>query len=244
MNYQQAYSDYSTFELLKITKRPGNLPRAAVDAATEILKTRSVTLEDLVALNLYFREQDKAARKKEANYGLNTTSTNFDSMLPAEAAEPPKWLPILILLMVLYYGWTLYSTAQALLFHLECKDCNRFFLRYVSFLPLLYLPVGLYMFFKRKRWGWIILFAHNLFQLISSLFASYSISTDKGYRGNKDDFYLLLAMKALFVLLLWRDSIAAHYDVSPATKRKTLIGTIAGSFLFVVLIVVIAVSMG
>ncbi|HEY0067224.1 MAG TPA: hypothetical protein VGB46_07675 [Flavisolibacter sp.] len=245
MNYLQAYNDYSTFELLKIAKRPGNHPPEGVSAATEILKTRSVTLEDLQELNQYFRDQDNAAKaNKDSPYGLKTTPTNFGSMVLDEAAEPPKWLNILILLMALHYAWTLYITAKQLIFYLECDDCSEIVLRYVTFLPLLYIPLAFYLLFRRSSWGWIILFADNLFKLISGLFASYSLYSDKSmYRGSIDDFYLLLALKAVFILLLWRNSVAAYYNVDAATKRRTLIGTVIGTFLFSVLIVVLAVAL-
>ncbi len=245
MNYLQAYNDYSTFELLKIVKRPGTHPPEAVSAATEILKTRSVTLEDLQELNQYFRDQDNTAKaNKESPYGMKTTPTNFGSMALDEEAEPPRWLNILILLMALHYAWTLYITTKQLIFYLECDTCNELVLRYVSFLPLLYIPLAFYLLFRRSRWGWIILFADNGHKLISGLFTSYFLYNDKSmYRGSTDDFYLLLALKGVFLLLLWRNSIASYYNVGVRTKRRTLVGTVIGTFLFSVLIVVLAVAM-
>lgn len=245
MNYLQAYNDYSTFELLKIVKRPGTHPPEAISAATEILKTRSVTLEDLQELNQYFRDQDTEAKaNKDSPYGMKTTPTNFGSMVLDEETEPPRWLNILILLMALHYAWTLYITAKQLIYYLECDDCNELVLRYVSFLPLLYIPLAFFLLFRRSSWGWIILFADNLYKLISGLFTSYFLYNDKSmYRGSIDDFYVLLVLKAVFILLLWRNSVAAHYNVSVATKRRTLIGTVIGTFLFSVLIVILAVAM-
>lgn len=245
MNYQQAYNDYPTFELLKITKRPGNHPPEAVAAATEILKTRSVTLEDLVQLNLYFRKQDKAEKaKKETPYGLKTASTDFGTLLPDEAVTPPRWLQFLLLLMVLYYAWTLYALVIEAMRLIDCKKCGFLFLRVMSFLPLLYIPVAFHLLFRQKRWGWIILFADNLYRLIWGFISSYSISNDKNLpRSSANDFYLLLIMNALFAFLLWRNSVATHYNVSPAVKKRTFIGTFIGCFLLMILIVVIAVSM-
>jgi hypothetical protein len=246
MNYLQAYNEYSTFELLKIVNRPGNLPKEAVAAATEILKKRPVSMEDLTELKQYFRDQDNAAKTdKEKPGGLKITSpTIFGPTLPDEEIGPPKWLHILILLMALHYAWTLYTAVTQLIFLMECDNCKQFVLRYVSFLPLFYIPLAFYLLFKRSPWGWIIFFADNLFLLISGLFVSYSSFNNKGpYRGSIDDFYLLLGLKALFLLLLWRNSLAAYYNVSTATKRRTLIGTVIGTFLFSVLIVVVAVAM-
>jgi hypothetical protein len=246
MDYHQAYKDYSTFELLKIVKRSGNLPKEAVTAAMEILKTRSVTMEDLQELNQYFRDQDNAAKtNKETPGGLKVTSTDiFGPTLPDEEAQPPKWLNILILVMALHYAWTLYTAVTQLLFLMQCDDCKRFVLRYVSFLPLVYVPYAFYLLFRRNRWGWIILFADNVFLLISGLFVSYSSFSDKGpYRGSIDDFYLLLSLKAIFLFLLWRNSVAGYYNVSAATKRRTLIGAVIGTFLFSVLIVAIAIAL-
>lgn len=246
MNYLQAYKDYSTFELLKIVKRPGNLPREAVTAATEILKERPVSIEDLTELNQYFRDQDNAAKAEKGMHSeLKTTSADiFAPLLPDETAQPPKWLHLLILVMALHYAWTLYTAVTQLLFLLRCSDCAHLVLRYVTFLPLLYVPYAFYLLFKRNRWGWIILFADNLFLLISGVFVSYSSFSKNGpYRGSLDDFYLLLSLKAIFLFLLWRNSIATYYNVSPATKRRTVIGTVIGTFLFSVLIVVVVLAM-
>jgi hypothetical protein len=236
-DFYQLYKDYSNTELLKIVKRPTEYQPAAVAIATEILKERQVTTDETQLVDQHFQDIDNTANaKKEKIVALKDKATDFFGPVlhPSEKVEPNKWVNILLFVIAIQYAWSLFGTVRRLIIFLQCDYCSFDVTFFAEFLTLLYVPLIFFLLFKRRRWGWILLFADNLFSLISRVSQSYIFFKYQSiHRGDTTSFLLPILIKAAFVFFLWRDPIANHFGIVKETKKKTALITTAGTVLFI-----------
>lgn len=249
-DFHDKYKDYSNIDLLKILRRRTEYQVAAVDTATQILSSREVTQSDLEQVDKYFYEINTVSKRKidKINSYKDKTADFFEPVLnPTTEVKPEKWLNILLLVIGLQYLWTLYINisdfVKFIKYVIICKSygfesntttvsywtcfSNQFNpLIFFQILTLIYVPIIFYLLFKKKRWGWILLFADNLFGLISTLSQSYIFFKYEQYHhGDTILFFTQILIKGLFVFFLWRNYISEFFSVSKETKKKTAIVT-------------------
>jgi hypothetical protein len=260
MNFEfhNKYKDYSNIELLKIIKRPNEYQISAVDAATQILSSREISQTDIEQVDNYFDEIDTEAKRKtdKITSYKEKTADFFEPVLnPTAEVKPEKWLNILLLVIGLQYLWTLYLNISDLIrfikYVIDCKsyglDSNAETVSYwtcfssrfdplvfFQILTLIYVPIIFYLLFKRRRWGWILLFADTLFGLISTVSQSYIFFKYQQYHhGDTFSFFTQIIIKGLFVFFLWRKYISDFFNVTMETKKKTAIITAVVTVLFI-----------
>jgi hypothetical protein len=236
-NFHQQYKDYSNIDLLKIVRQPANYQLAAVAAAEDLLRERQVSSEEISAVDQYFLDMENSEKdKKEKVSALKNKVTDLlePVLQPGEEVKPNKWLNVLLVTIAFQYAWTLFSTAAGLIPFFQCTYCSFDFTILFSLLTLIYVPIIFYLLFKRKRWGWILLFADNLFVSISKISQSYIFFKYQSvHHGNTTSFLLPILIRAAFATFLWRGSIANHFGVTGNTKKKTALITTAGTLLFI-----------
>lgn len=237
-DFYQQYKDYSNIDLLKIIKRPDDYQPAAVTVATQLLSERQVTSEEVHLIDKYFQEIDNSAKDKSEK--IDKVKTKVSDFLepvlqPSKKVEPDKWINILLLVIALQYLWSLFQIAKHVISFLQCDFCSIDITLIAALLTSIYVPLIFYLLFKRRRWGWILLFADNLFSVVSRVSQSYLFFKYQSiHHGDITSFLLPILVKTAFVFFLWRDSIANHFRVSDATKKKTALVTIGGTLFFIV----------
>jgi hypothetical protein len=238
-DFYQLYRDYSNTDLLKIVKRPGDYQTSAIAAATQILNERQVTSEEIQFIDNYFHDIESSTRiKKEKVEAIKTKAADFFEPVlhPSEKVEPNKWVNILLLLIAIQYAWTLFETGKRLIYFFQCDYCTLDIIFFAELLTLLYVPLIFFLLFKRRRWGWILLFADNLFSLISSVSQSYIFFKYQSiHHGDTTSFLLPIIIKTAFVFFLWRDTISNYFSVTLMTKKKTALITTGGTLLFILI---------
>jgi hypothetical protein len=238
-DFYQLYKDYSNTELLKIVKRPAEYQPAAVAVATQILTERQVITEEIQLVDQHFHDIDNAKKaKKEKIDALKGKATDFFEPVlhPRENVEPNKWVNILLFVIAIQYAWSLFGTLRRLIGFVQCDYCSLDITFFAELLTLLYVPLIFFLLFKRRRWGWILLFADNLFSLISRVSQSYIFFKYQSiHHGDTTSFLLPIFIKAAFVFFLWRDPIANHFGIVHETKKKTALVTTAGTLLFILI---------
>jgi len=257
-DFYDIYKDYSNIDLLKIVMRPTEYQVAAVDAATQILSAREVTQSELEQVDNYFDEIDTETKRKTDKINLykEKTADFFESVLkPTSEVKPEKWLNILLLVIGLQYLWTLYINLSDLVrfvkFVIDCKsygfDNSTETVSYwtcfssrvdpivfFQIVTLIYVPIIFYLLFKRKRWGWILLFADTLFGLISLISQSYIFfKYQQYYQSDTVSFFTRIIIKGLFAFFLWRNYISDFFNVTMEIKKKTAIVTTLIALLFI-----------
>lgn len=242
-DFHQQYKDYSTIDLLKIVRQPANYQPAAITAAEDILREREISVEDISVADQYFLDLENAEKNKQEKInGLKNKVSDFlePVLQPGEKVEPDKWRNIFLLIIAVQYAWTLFNTAGRLIRFFQCNHCSVDVIIILELLTLIYVPFIFYLLLKRRRWGWILLFADNLFILISSISQSYVFFKYQNvHQGDATSYLLSILIRVAFVSFLWRKSIADHFEVSVETKKKTALITTAGTLLFILIMYVL-----
>lgn len=239
IDFHQQFKDYSNTDLMKIVLQSEAYQPAAVAVAARILEERQVTPADLQAIDQYFDaiEASRQAKAEKAE-ALRSKAGDFLQPLthPGETVEPRKWVNILLLIIGVQYAWSLFQSAKSMIAYLDCYNCRLDAYFFAQHLNLLYVPVIFFLLYRRSRWGWILLFADNLFVLISSLGqAPMFFQFQDIHGGSTYSFLVTMVVKATFLFFLWRPSIAAHFGILPQTKEKTAVMTAIGTVVFIVL---------
>lgn len=231
------FSNYSNVELLRIIKRPDDYQPDALKAAIEIIATRKVTDNDQKEVEEYYETIAQNDKKKREQFELLKKKANnlFEPILqPTSSITPSKWLNIFLLAVAAQFIWSFCMTIKSMISFYECIGCG-FDITYLgSFLNLIYIPLVFYLFYKRNKWGWILLFGDNLFSVLSSLSQSYIFFKYQTiHQGDTGDFIWTLIIKSVFVVFLWREDIASYFNILPTDKKKYAF-RIAGALLVLV----------
>jgi len=232
-DFFELYQNYSTIELLKIVKRPDDYQQQAVETATKILSGRTITEEDESAVQKYYMELDlkeKEQREKIQAYQDSVTGLVDPIVHPKETVEPKKFVNILLFLIALQYAWWFYNQTKRFIRIFRHGLVPFDFLFYFQFVNVFYVPVVFFLIYKRKKWGWILLFADSLFTLVLRL---SEINFVIG--GYFNTFWYLYGtfIRLLFLFVLWRPMIAEHFTVTPQIKKRTLLIVTAIALLFI-----------
>jgi hypothetical protein len=237
-NFLDQYKDYSNIELLKIVRQPNEYQTEAVEAATTILKEREIAETDLQQVDTYFNEIEvKAKIKSDKLNSYKEKATDFLQPIikPGPEVKPAKWLNILLLFIALQYLWMFYNSVKRFVSFSKCNSCTFDITMTLTLVTLIYVPVIFFLLFKKSRWGWILLFADNLFTFISQLFQSYIFFEYPEFRSDGISAFLLpILIKAVFIFFLWRVPISDFFGVTKNAKKDTaIITTVCAIILFV-----------
>jgi hypothetical protein len=231
-DFYDQYKEYSTVELLKIVKKAADYQPGAVEAAKTILAKRQVTQNELDQVDHLVNQEEKQANafSDKINSYKEKAADLFEPIInPGTEVKPVKWLNILLLFIGIHYIWVLYDTVKSL-FHLLSYRYYRFdFTIVLLLINLVYIPLIFYLLYKKRRWGWILLFADNLFVLIQRLGGTYIFfKYQKFHRGDTGEFLFFILVRAAFVFFLWRKSIADLFRISGKTKKDIamVVGTL------------------
>lgn len=224
-NFYEQYKTYSNIDLLKIIKRPNEYQQAAVTIAIQILNERVVTPEEIEQADQYYQgiENDVKAKNEKIDGYKNKATGFFEPVLqPSEKVEPDKWLNILLFFTALQYGWLLFNAAKRLIrfWHVPGHGLDMYF--FLDVLDFLYIPVMFFLLYKRKRWGWILLFAGNLMVFLSGLSQSYIFFKYQFiHHGNTSSFLFPIIVSTIFIIFLWQKNITNYFNVTNKVKKIT-----------------------
>jgi hypothetical protein len=236
-DFYKQYKDYSNIDLLKIVRQPANYQSNAIAAAEDILRDRQLSPEDISIVDQYFLNIENLEKdKKEKIDALKYKVTDFlEPLFPHnEKVEPKKWLNILLLTIAVQYAWTLFKTVERLIRFFQCNYCSFDVTVVMGLFTLIYVPIIFFLLFKKRRWGWILLFADNLFVLISAISQSYIFFEYQSvHQGSMTSFLVPILIRVAFMSFLWRDSIANLFGIPHETKKKTALITSAATLLFI-----------
>jgi len=249
LDFYEIYKDLPTTELLKIVHRPDGYQPEAVEAASRHLSQRERTLEDQAAVQAFFEEKDRDARRKTEKIDhLKEQAADLLQPIiqPGPHVAPQKWLNIFLLVLGAQYAWTLindlievYKSIVLAASHL--LDMN--FL--INVVDLIYLPLFFYLLYKRKRWGWILVFAGILVGILGLPMQVYAYSTylramEVMHMGISSIAWFLAetVLKVAFAWFLWRQDVCDLFGVGKPAKMRTLLYTSGISLLvFTVLLI-------
>jgi hypothetical protein len=228
------YKNYPNLELLKIMRQPGDYQPEAVAAASQILNDRQIATEEFQSLDQSLQDLEEDKREKmEKIERLKTEAATFLSPIlqPQKKIDPSQWLSYFLVVIGLQYVWTLIGIAKKLI-RLHNRE-NFFWVDYLDFFSVFYIPFIFYLLIKKRRWGWILLFADNFGSLILSLSETYIFFKYQYiHHGNIVSFIVPILIRAAFAYFLWNHAIAELFCVDTRTKKQTAWITAGGTLLF------------
>ena len=115
----------------------------------------------------------------------------------------------------------------------------------INIITLIYLPFFFYLLYKRKRWGWILVFAGILVGILGLPMQVYAYSTylramEVMHMGISSIAWFLAetVLKIAFAWFLWRQDVSDLFGVGKPAKMRTLLYTSGISLLvFTVLLI-------
>ena len=238
-NFIEDFKNYPTLDLLKISKRPADYQAAAVEAARLILSTRDVSLQELEEVDQYFRlidQEEKAKKEMILVYKEKVTSFIEPIILPEEQLKPSKWLKVLLLVIAVQYIWRLFYIIPGI-FRLFSYSRFYFDLFLFFLVELAYHPTIFLLLLRKKRWGWILLFAANVFAgvlLISEIIQGIYYLHWPG----RDSFHILLliTLRSLYLYFLLKDEITSYFNVGKQIKERSFMAGFLGALIFMAIV--------
>lgn len=252
-DYFEIYKDFATQELLKILHRPEGFQPEAIDAARRRLAERDVAPEDQAAVQAFYEERDREARAKaEKMDQLKGQAADLlqPILQPSPNVNPQKWLNLFLLVLGLEYSWTLiktliavYNSVVLVLFgagfgvHEPSGFWNAAthlldFNFLINVVTLFYLPLFFYLLYKRKRWGWILVFAGILIGILGVPMQVYAYSVYlRAMRVMQTQsipvttFVMQTAVRIALAWFLWKGDVCELFGIDKSTKTKTVVYT-------------------
>ena len=239
-DFFEAYKDLSTVGLLKIVHRPDGYQAEAVEAARRRLAERDISSEDQAEVQAFYEEADLEVRlkaEKIARIKGQAADLLEPVLQPGETVTPEKWFKIFLIVLGLQYSWVLIQSLISIY-----KDAVRVYFDFnflINIITLVYIPWFFYLLYKRRRWGWILVFAGILIGILGvpvQIYAYSSFSRAMG-RGSIDAatiawFVFQTLLRIILATFLWRQDVCDLFGVDKSIKIKTVIYTTAITVLF------------
>lgn len=207
------YQSLPTSELLAITRQPDDYTPEAVATAHQILNQRVVTTAD---------EPPPQADKIDVLAPLKAKAgqLRFHS---AEGFRPEQWLPVFLIIYAFQLIWS-----YAVVWHEIFWFIKKGSLALVWILPTELLPAFVfYLLYKRRAWGWILVFALSILGLLSTIVNSYySVKLFGISQGGNLPYAIVNSLiNVTIIVYLWRQNVAALFGIQPKIKLRTALVT-------------------
>jgi len=252
-DFYEIYKDFSTTELLKIVHRPDEFQPGAVEAANRRLSERAIAQDDRIAAHAFYEERDHDARLRAEK--IDQIKGQAADLLqpilqPSPNVTPHKWLNMFLLVLGLQYSWTMvqtliavYKSVVLVLFgagfgvheRVGYENAASHLLDFnflINIITLIYLPLFFYLLYRRKSWGWILVFAGILIGILGVPMQVYSYSRYLRAMGvGRMDittmawFVIQSLLRIAFAWFLWKQDICDLFGVDKSTKTRTVLYT-------------------
>ena len=209
LDFHKVYDTYTNAVLLLIGMQPEKYQPAAVAAAEEILRTRTVTQADIDEAEVLCRNSEATSRTMNGG-SLQDTIKRFFS-------GTDKWANVILTIALLQYLRLLYVDMMALGNVIACKDCPFRLVSILSYVDLVYLPIVFFLFYKRKRWGWILMLVSKLFPVLPYFHYYFTYQLPRSGPQTFPSFLLYTVLTGVLLGLLWRQDVVTLFRVSKRT---------------------------
>lgn len=240
LNFHDNFQHYTTAKLLAILQQPEQYQPEAVAAAELILRGRIISPEDRLEAESLINSP--AATPSPLTGKLHEFREKTGNLLepflqPQQAVPAQKWLNILLLLMVLQYGWVIYRAVQTLRYWWEVDGESVDLPLLFTVLNLAYIPLLFYGLLKKRRWGWILFYADNVFTLTAQVYQLIVLLRfPDDYWANTSQLLLLLLIRAAFLAFLGRNSTRSLFRISVRTWHSTALLSFVAALLYLLVL--------
>ena len=218
--------DYSKYlrtltnqELIEITLDSDIYEIESIKKAHEIISERNISKEDINYATLHFiKAQDK--QTDQANYISSFQKKAIDFFKPIfshdEDITPKKWVNSFLFLVGIQVVWGFIVILTSLNAYLDSVTIIYYGL------VLSYLVVIVFLLYKKKKWGWILLFSNYLISGVTSVisilvFIKFSEYADQSEMG---EFLIGIIVNAVFITFLIKSEIYSYFSITTEEMIK------------------------
>lgn len=213
----QEYKNLPVPELVKVARSPWDYLPEAVAAATQILKERGITAEEIDAeeWELAQKEMSDALAKKQFGDYFNWVR----ELLPQSTENGPAarpWIYIFLLGYAVYYVFKVYLDIKIIVIFARCEICrDTGIATLVSFSEFVYLTTTLLLLLKQKPLGWALVLVQAVAASLNRLGAFYGLYAHHSYFPVLLTNYILpLLINGGVIVFLWRPFVLEFFSVS------------------------------
>lgn len=263
-NYQERFAALPSLKLFKIIQDAANYDTDAVAAAKAEIAKRNLSTEETKEL------QDTIDTEKVATKKLKQKASEVESKVKSASEElidivnPVRKAPksaekVIMTLVVAFAIFSLYQIVMQFSyfrFLLTYEDISWDINDVLLLFAVAFLPVVTFLFWKRKKVGWILLYAFNIYTIINYLglavidYSAYHEAKNSTYLRTDtinpvyhDEFtynptfaltqLIIAILLGLTVWVMGREDIKKHFRINHQTALLTIVVSILVSlFLF------------
>jgi hypothetical protein len=251
MSLEEKYKEYTNKQLIEVVIKADDYQPAAVEMAKLILQQRDISNEEREqvkkAIEIEETTQEiKEQRKSESEDRIiSFIKKLFNKINPLDKSEPAT--NKIINLTGLVFGYLLleqlYYSLDYLAFLLEHESLLDFY-SIVTLFEVIYLPLTIYFFFKRKKNGWIMLVAWISYFIVSYIaIIIYNLNSPViddplfeliSYQPNYTRLLLILAFFLGSLSVLLRRDIKKVFSISNLTMYLSILIGVLGVLILMV----------
>ena len=170
IDFYKEFANYSTAELLLITREPEKYQSAAIEAAELLLQRRVITPVDTQEADRHISAQADAesVRLKRMNsYKEQVAEVLEPVIVPNTALDPAKWFKLFLWSYGLFYAWVLYKVVKEQVQLFQCQNCKGDLTVWGGLINAIFLTIVFFLLLKNRRWGWILLIVSSISAIIT-----------------------------------------------------------------------------
>ena len=172
-NFSEYYKTINNAELISILEKPAGYQDAAIEAAKKEFLDRNLSIEEIKeARQILFEKQIQKIKQKEKSKVVEdkikkTGQTLFDSINPFHPgiSLTEKNIRVIAITFGVLFLYQFIKEFKIILLYIKYIPGSLLESSFYLF-PHLLLPIATFMFWKRKRIGWILLAAFVIFSTV------------------------------------------------------------------------------
>jgi len=193
--FQERFKNFDNRKLLKIIEDTENYQSIAVEAAKLELSNRNVSDEEVQSIKDEFKDRQakidkrKGQIKKVENKAKAIGTELFETVSPIQ--KEPQTIDRKINHIVIVFGllatYQIFKEFGMIQFMFTDSLAEWDFSMVLYFLPMIILPIAVFLFWKRNKIGWILMgafFVYNIVNAIGIFFLTWEWSKEDEYTNN------------------------------------------------------------
>ncbi|HEX3009885.1 MAG TPA: hypothetical protein VHO90_19955 [Bacteroidales bacterium] len=160
-DFNELFNSYTNAQLLRILENSDDYKPHAVDTAREILSRRQLSDKEMEAAHneLLAEKQAALAQTQKINKVVSLGNSVVDSLNPIQTKAPSaeKIIRYVTIGFVILCVFEIVKDFDTIWYAITDSSTEWDFSMLLYFCPMVIIPVATYLFYKRKKAGWILL---------------------------------------------------------------------------------------
>eukprot|EP01029_Cantina_marsupialis_P030236 TRINITY_DN8077_c0_g3_i2.p1 TRINITY_DN8077_c0_g3~~TRINITY_DN8077_c0_g3_i2.p1 ORF type:complete len:258 (+),score=19.66 TRINITY_DN8077_c0_g3_i2:360-1133(+) len=241
--FKERFNSYSNVELLEIIDSSSGYQPEAIEAAENELEKRQLSTDDLKKAKL---EQEKkreerivqSMNKKKIEHKIKNIGDSIsDTLNPIQNSpiKTEKEIRILTIVFGIISVYQIYNEFGMLKFMFGNDGAVWTFEMWLYFLPLILVPISTFLFWFRKKIGWILIGIYLIYSAISTFVMAIQVWNIKPTGNPQFDSifpttspYIFALTFMFFIGFIWaigKRNIREEYSISNGTMITTFMST-------------------